>query len=542
MKIKNILELILNTTNSVIKSEQNKQKLNNHNNFEPYAIFTRIDRENKGYLTKDDFIKLLNDNNITIDNKRLTIDLFIDYYDRDFDNKLNFFEFLNFILNKTENIIRCKATQRKTYKIKPNEYLKEDLENLLCSCILNDFYLIEYANIKKLKIFEELNNYKEILDLFIEIDNDLDGFLSSNDFKIFLFNNNVNYINENELEFFLSLFDEDLDGVLNWNEFLFMILPAKLNFDYNIKELKYLEKLYNDFYFEKKREMISKNYEYNLKNNFKEINNINDNNYNNLNLNYNNEINNKNNRIFYQIESHNENNFNEINNNNNIENNSINNLKSNKSLLEFSNILNNILEFELQIEEIRINIINDKNINLLTFFNLFDKYHNGYISFMDFNDTLQNFNIYSNNSIVLFSKYDIENKGRLTKENFIKMFLPINKEIDLNFLNNKINSFNNINDLNEYSKNNIILLFNILIKYMNYLSDLSNWYEIHKNDINYVFNLLDKDKKGYLIEKEFAEIFQDKISIEDLLLIMEKIDSDKDGKITYEDILSIFNK
>ena len=51
---------------------------------------------------------------------------------------------------------------------------------------------------------------------------------------------------------------------------------------------------------------------------------------------------------------------------------------------------------------------------------------------------------------------------------------------------------------------------------------------------------IDKEKKGYVTEEEFNLIFDNKLNLEDLLLIMEKIDSDKDGKITYEDMVNLF--
>lgn len=66
-------------------------------------------------------------------------------------------------------------------------------------------------------------------------------------------------------------------------------------------------------------------------------------------------------------------------------------------------------------------------------------------------------------------------------------------------------------------------------------------------DIEYIFNVLDKYNKGYLEEEDFQQIFKygdngKCLSFEDLLLIMEKIDSDKDGKITYQDMVQLFKK
>ncbi len=216
MKVKEILELIVNLTINSSKSEENKQQLNDHPDFEPYALFTRIDRNDKSYITKNDIINFLKDNNITINQNRCTIDLFIEYYDRDFDEKLNFGEFLNFVLNKDQNLIRSKATQRETYKLNRNDYLNKDLEELSSKCFMSDFYLFEYANVKKIEIFNHIddNNQSFLLELFINMDIDKDGLISCDDISIFLQERKIKICDE-ELISFISIYDEDLDGMLN---------------------------------------------------------------------------------------------------------------------------------------------------------------------------------------------------------------------------------------------------------------------------------------------------------------------------------------
>ena len=140
---KEVLELVVNITENASKCEENKVQLNSHNLFEPYAIFSRIDREDKKYINKNDILQFLNDNNIRVDGNRNTVDLFIEYYDRDFDTYLNFAEFLNFILNNDQNLIRSRATQRQTYKIKTNQFLEGNLEELVCNLLMSEFFLYE---------------------------------------------------------------------------------------------------------------------------------------------------------------------------------------------------------------------------------------------------------------------------------------------------------------------------------------------------------------------------------------------------------------
>ena len=270
MKVKEILELIVNLTINSSKSEENKQQLNDHPDFEPYALFSRIDRNDKSYITKNDLLNFLQDNNISINENRCTVDLFIEYYDRDFDEKLNFGEFLNFVLNKDQNLIRSIATQRETYKLNNNEFLNKDLEELASKCLMSDFYLFEYANVKKIDIFNHIddNNQSFLLELFINMDIDKDGLISCDDISVFLQDRKIQICDE-ELISFISIYDEDLDGMLNWNEFLFFILPSPINYEYDLSELKQLEGKYY--------------YNYNCNNNYSNYKDYNSNNcYNNI--------------------------------------------------------------------------------------------------------------------------------------------------------------------------------------------------------------------------------------------------------------------
>ena len=260
ISIKKFLEYIVNTSQNISKSELTKQKLNSHERCEPYALFSRLDREDKGYLIKYDFIRFLKENNVIIEPQRKTVDLFIEYYDRNFDEKLDFSEFLNFILNKNQNFTRSITSQRETYKISCDEYLEKNLENLLVQCIMNDFYLFEYSDTKKIEIFMNLednndnnnkNDDRKLINLFIELDSDKDGLISCEDLRDFITKRKIK-ICEQELQNFIGLFDEDKDGFFDWNEFLFMILPSSLSFEYDLNSLKYQEEIYNQFYYQSK--------------------------------------------------------------------------------------------------------------------------------------------------------------------------------------------------------------------------------------------------------------------------------------------------
>ena len=496
MGLKEVLELIVNITQNASKCEENKQRLNDHYTFEPYALFSRIDRDDKKFITKEDLIAFLADNNITIDINRSTVDLFIEYYDRDFDSKLNFTEFLNFVLNKDNNLIRSISTQRETYKLSNDEYLQKDLEELTCQVLLSELYLFEYSNVKKMEIFSQKGSV-DLLNLFIEMDTDKNGYISCEDIETFLSKRKIKICTD-ELQAFISLFDEDLDGELNWNEYLFMILPSPTNYEYNLDELKMLEGKYTEYYNNRKNEHTKENV---------------------------NQMNQSTSQTYY-FNSHNSNTVNV-------------NANTTQSFSSLASLLYQIIDFENQIDNMRIKLLSNENFNLTAMFNYFDRYNNQYISFMDFSDALESFDIISKNSILLFSRYDINNTGRLTQDNFNAIFLQTNKELpNTNFTSGQ--NFSDVNQIELVTKTTIVQLFNSLINYMAFLSTLPKWYDKNKEEVANCFNVIDKEKKGYVTEEEFNLIFDNKLNLEDLLLIMEKIDSDKDGKITYEDMVNLF--
>ena len=609
ISIKKILEYIVNMTQNALKSESIKEQLNLHDRCEPYAIFSRIDREDKGYLIKEDFIRFLNENNVNIDIQRKTIDLFIEYYDKNFDEKLDFTEFLNFILNKEQNLSRSISSQRETYKIACDEYLEKDLENLIVQALMSDFYLFEYSDMKKIEIFLNLEEDKEeifcknknicnedtkLIDLFIQLDCDKDGLISCEDLYDFVSKRKIK-ICQNELQNFIGLFDEDMDGFLDWNEFLFMILPSSSSFEYDLDSLKKQEEKYNQLYYHKCQPSHNNNICFNdYSNNKENYNNINNNNYiiNNCKCEYNDDnkyddlnisnpkrdingnqyyfdynnndipkcqnintnINNKESYCFNDIEiKNNTNNF----NNNTINNNNYFCKKNYSSEIDYNQfselcrILYQIIDSEKNIEYLKNQLFSNNNFNLNKLFNYFDKYQNGYISLIDFQEGLEAFDINNKNSLLLFSNFDTSNNGRLTKENFISIFLPLNLseciEKNQNILTSGGDGLDNYISFEINIKENIAQLLDCLIDHFTFLNDISKYYEERIIDVEYIFNILDKFNKGYIEEEEFQNIFKygdngKCISFEDLLLIMEKIDSDKDGKITCQDFIQLFKK
>ena len=85
-----LIEMFINIIKFSRESEILKQKINDKIEFEPYAVFTRIDRKDWGYLDINDIRSFILENGGNED----SLDLLIEYYDRNFDDRLNYGEYL----------------------------------------------------------------------------------------------------------------------------------------------------------------------------------------------------------------------------------------------------------------------------------------------------------------------------------------------------------------------------------------------------------------------------------------------------------------
>ena len=84
-----LIEMFVNIIKFSREIEMIKQTINDKIEFEPYAVFTRIDRKNWGYIDINDIRGFIQENGGKEDN----LDLLIEYYDRNFDGRLNYGEY-----------------------------------------------------------------------------------------------------------------------------------------------------------------------------------------------------------------------------------------------------------------------------------------------------------------------------------------------------------------------------------------------------------------------------------------------------------------
>lgn len=87
--------------------------------FEPYTAFRRIDRSRKGLINKTSLCQFLRENGF----RELEPNDFksmIQYFDLDFDQKLNYHDFIQILLPCDDTFLRAAATQRPSNEIAKN--------------------------------------------------------------------------------------------------------------------------------------------------------------------------------------------------------------------------------------------------------------------------------------------------------------------------------------------------------------------------------------------------------------------------------------
>jgi Ca2+-binding EF-hand superfamily protein len=196
LNLKNLSEIELNQFNDFLKLlmiaeteiEEIKKELAKREDFNCGDAFLIFDKDNKGYLTKDDFKKGLNLLNINID--EYLINIIFKRFDLTKKNELNFADFFDMLI-PYEKIYRDNIEQRSPESNSQNHSLnlmsketKEIFKNVLDVIIK---YEVE-INEKKKEINFLMRKMKEIFYLF---DKDGIGF--------FGFDEYINYLKENNL-------------------------------------------------------------------------------------------------------------------------------------------------------------------------------------------------------------------------------------------------------------------------------------------------------------------------------------------------------
>ena len=134
-----------------------RQILNENFDFEPYMIFTYLDRENKNKITIDDIIYYLNLKNIYVSKEEAN--KIISFYDEDKDNQLSYMEFI-YLIQSSKHIINVNGNlyNRKVYE---NKKISQNVEYSFIQLLDKELSLVR-------RIFSLINEIKSQGDYDIE--------------------------------------------------------------------------------------------------------------------------------------------------------------------------------------------------------------------------------------------------------------------------------------------------------------------------------------------------------------------------------------
>lgn len=127
-------ELLLLVADEELRIEKLRQSLASLKEFEPYAAYTRIDRERKDFITSRDLATFIRGNNGR-DLYDSQVNYMIKYFDSKGHGNIAYFDFMSLILPCEDPYMRAIATQRPAHRTYPSEYLHPTVEEALASLL-----------------------------------------------------------------------------------------------------------------------------------------------------------------------------------------------------------------------------------------------------------------------------------------------------------------------------------------------------------------------------------------------------------------------
>jgi len=198
---------------------------------------------------------------------------------------------------------------------------------------------------------------------------------------------------------------------------------------------------------------------------------------------------------------------------------------------------------EINIENCKKNFCKLKNFEPFIIFKYLDYNNNNFISNFDIINFLQSKSIEINENISnkIINFYDIDNKGYLNYSEFLN-FILYDEKILLNNIKNNFIDIKNFN-LSYEIENNLVDLFKNEIILIKNLDDLILKLNNRKDFSLFDLFLILKEKNNFINMNKIKNLFNKyniKYNNEDIKRIFKKIDINKDGFITFDDIEKIF--
>ena len=221
---KKLIELFIAISTGEEKINQLKQNIITNYSINPIQLFFKLDINHKGYLSKNDISSYLQFYSINF--TFTDIDYIFYFFDKDNDNFLNFYEFLNLIISDSNYLY--KKLFKKKYrhnKIDANEINPEMDKNTEKSVLKIFQEEIDFArNLTDLILNLKKNTDFMVQNAFYEIKSY--SYITSDSLKAFFDRNEVTY-NDKFIKNIFSRFDtNETSGKISFNKFkMFCDLP-----------------------------------------------------------------------------------------------------------------------------------------------------------------------------------------------------------------------------------------------------------------------------------------------------------------------------
>ena len=223
---------------------------------------------------------------------------------------------------------------------------------------------------------------------------------------------------------------------------------------------------------------------------------------------------------------------------------SFSNIKENPDdIKQFHNFLKLLLEGENKIENMKIELCNNKEFNVEDTFRLFEKNGRGFLDIEDLKYGFGVLNVYPSefNMLLFMNRYDLQNQGYITFADFFDMIVPFELKIRQD-VEKRIPKSN---------CPKIILskeIINSLKKLFKYLIEFENRVNIERKSLNVnvkeIFNIFDNNGEGYFYFPNFItyminyKLLDEKLN-PDLLYI--RLDKNRNGRIDFKEFFDEMN-
>ena len=212
-----LVQLFITISIGEEKISKLKQNILANISINPIKVFYKLDTNNVGYLSRDDISSFLN--YFSVNYFQNDIDYIFYFYDKDNDNVLSFYEFLDFIIPNSNYLY--KKAYKKKYKYQKfdiNE-INEDIDANIEKCILEIF--IEEINLARNlnDLILNIKQYKDFMiqDVFYEIKSY--SYITNDSLKAFFDRNEINYNDKFIKNIFTRFDNKEINGKISFNKF-----------------------------------------------------------------------------------------------------------------------------------------------------------------------------------------------------------------------------------------------------------------------------------------------------------------------------------